>query len=73
MKKALTIRFKGKTSLNVFFARGEDDYEVVDFFAGEDCYDVIFLKENDKMVDMRFADGTVAYNVPRRLFEITTY
>jgi hypothetical protein len=68
MDQNKTIRFKGKVTIDVFYGEGEEDYDPTDFFPNE-FHDVTILEMNKNTADIEFGDGTVAFNVPVKLFE----
>lgn len=70
MDRLVKIKFKGNVTFDVFYGESERDFETTDFFAGE-VHEVTFLEDgNRKVIDVQFGDGTIAFNVPVKLFEI---
>jgi hypothetical protein len=67
--KTTFIQFKGRVTLKLYEA-GEREPELMDFQKGE-YWEVILLKgKSDRIVDIEFGWGHIAYNVPYNLFEI---
>lgn len=62
-----TIKFRGNITLRVF--QSEDEYESIDYYAGEIQRVFINKRKGPKVVDLHFEEG-VAMNVPVKLFEV---
>ena len=70
MNKIVTIKFKGRITLDVYFGDDEDNFEPTDFFAGEEHEVFLQTGNNSRLVDIEFENGNVVFQVSTKLFEV---
>ena len=66
MKNTVTIKFRGRTTLELYHS--EDEYDIVDFYPGETQEVELVPRSDSKFVTIHFDDGSMAMNVPVKLF-----